>query len=89
MDWQDRCSQLVALLLTGRAFAPGEFENLTNEQWAALMVEARAAAKTDARAEAQGLRQQLETLSAREAAISKAEALGLSTAEIEALARIS
>ncbi|MBX3459992.1 MAG: hypothetical protein KF696_08505 [Planctomycetes bacterium] len=89
MDWQDRCSQLVGLLLPARTFTAGEFENLTDAQWDALMAEARAAAKTDARFEAQELRQQLEALSASEAALNKARTLGLSAAEIEALARIS
>lgn len=52
MDWQDRCSQLVALLLTERTFAPGEFEAIDNVQWALLMQECRDAAKTDGRLEA-------------------------------------
>lgn len=58
-DWQGRCGALIGLILPLRGFAPGEFENMTESQWAALLVEARAAAQTDPRLElaAQALRE--------------------------------
>lgn len=49
IDWQGRCSRLVALLLPDRAFKAGEFEALDGPAWNALEAEFRNAAKTDAR----------------------------------------
>lgn len=86
MDWQGRCSQLIALILTGRTFGPGEFESLDDTQWAALMPECRDVVGTDARIEVAALREQLKQLSAREAARQKAIAAGLTEADLLALA---
>lgn len=86
MDWQGRCSQLIALILTGRTFGPGEFEWLDDDAWASLVRECRDAVATDARIEVSALREQLKQLSAREAARQKAIAAGLTEADLLALA---
>ena len=49
IDWQGRCSRLVALLLPDRTFKAGEFEALDGPEWNALEAAFRDAAKTDAR----------------------------------------
>lgn len=51
IDWQGRCSRLVAMLLPERSFKAGEFESLDGPAWDALEAEFRNAAKTDARIE--------------------------------------
>lgn len=84
MDWQGRCSQLIALVLQ-RRFAAGEFERLDDVAWAALVREVRDAVATDARVEVDKLRTTVAQLSAREAAHQKALAAGLTEAEINAL----
>lgn len=82
MDWQDFASQLVALLLPQRSFAPGEFENADKQ---ALLAECTAAAATDARAEAAQLRARLASKDAAFAAEQRLRALGASAEEIAAL----
>lgn len=81
MDWQARTSQLVNLIDPARSFEAGEFENLDDTAWAALVAELRGKALTN---EKVILAQQAEAQKAadRQAALAKLtakerEALGV------------
>ena len=82
-DWQARASQLINVIDPQRGFAAGEFENLTDEQWADLLVELRTLAGTDHAREAATLRAQLAAVSKREGARQKALAAGLTEQDLE------
>lgn len=80
-DWQGRCSALVNLIDPERSFKAGEFENLDDAAWAALVAELRGKALTN---EKVILAQQAEAQKAsdRQAALAKLtakerEALGV------------
>lgn len=84
-DWQGRCSALVNLIDPLRRFAAGEFEALDDVAWAALVAELRGRAATDARVEANSLRQQLAANDAVFAAEQRLRAKGATDEDIAAL----
>lgn len=87
MDWQGRASQLVNLIDPERSFKAGEFEALDDKAWAALVTELRGRAATDARVEANSLRQQLAANDAVFAAEQRLRAKGASDEDIAILKR--